>query len=375
MVDGGTGVLPQDKDGWKTPDMESSFRHRCASALMHPATVAAVAVLLLNDVVFKSMWPGSWVTGKLSDLAWVVFASPLLAFLLSFLVGRSALGRRAAFLASYVALPLLYAAFNTFEPVHDAILRGLSIASGGTAGSPLDVTDSLVIPFGLGIALWVWQRGVPSAESLRLRWTLLMAGVAALASVATSGVEPSPTEWFAGVSSDKTLIVEGLQRYYESNDGGTTWTVASQDQGEDVEWGGTRVETPRGIYVIEGSDINLLAPGGESEKVYSVGFLRKDANIWAQKYSTRHLRSRLTSLYGDPQELVATEPINVVYDERTTNVIVAMGFQGVLVGDSDETWRRVAVGDFAPTDFSFLAKARLMLSLHFWLGMLAFSRN
>ena len=133
--------------------MKSSFRHRCASALMHPATVAAVAVLLLNDVVFKSMWPGSWVTGKLSDLAWVVFASPLLAFLLSFLAGRSARGQRAAFLASYVGLPLLYAAFNTFEPVHDAILRGPSIASGRTAGFPLDVTDSLVIPFGLGIAL------------------------------------------------------------------------------------------------------------------------------------------------------------------------------------------------------------------------------
>ena len=69
-----------------------------------------------------------------------------------------------------LGLPLLYAAFNTFEPVHDAILRGLSIASGGTAGSPLDVTDSLVIPFGLGIALWVWQRGVASSESLRVRW-------------------------------------------------------------------------------------------------------------------------------------------------------------------------------------------------------------
>ena len=353
--------------------LNNSFRHRCASALMHPATVAAVAVLLLNDVVFKSLWPGSWVTGKLSDFAWVVFASPLLAFLLSFLVGRNASGQRVAFLGAYVGLPLLYATFNTFTPVHNLILRGLSIASGGTAGSPLDVTDSLVVPCGLGIAVWVWRGRVASTESLRLRWTLLMAGVAALASVATSGSPPSPTEWFTGVSSDKTLIVQGLREYYESNDGGTTWTATSQDQGEDVEWGGTRVQTPRGTYVIEGSDINLIAPGGESKKVYSVDFLRKDANVWAQKYSTRRLRSDLTDIYGDPQRLVVTEPINIVYDERTTNVVVAMGLQGVLVGDSDETWRRVAVGDFAPTDFSFPAKARLMLSLHFWLGMLTFS--
>ena len=168
------------------PRLTSSFRARCASAVMHPATVAAVALLLLNDVVFKSMWPGSWATGKLSDLAWVVFASPLLAFLLSFLVGRSSSGQRVAFITSYVALPLLYAAFNTFRPVHDPILGVLSIASGGTAGSPLDVTDSLVIPFGLGIALWVWRGRIPSADSLRMRCTLLVAGVATLASVATS---------------------------------------------------------------------------------------------------------------------------------------------------------------------------------------------
>ena len=73
-------------------DVSGSSRQRYASALTHPATVGALAVLLLNDVAFKSVWPGSWATGKLSDLAWVVFASPLLGFLLS-LVSR---GNRAA---------------------------------------------------------------------------------------------------------------------------------------------------------------------------------------------------------------------------------------------------------------------------------------
>ena len=187
---------------WALGMNDDTFRPRCASALIHPATVTALAVLLLNDLVFKSIWPGSWATGKLSDLAWVVFASPLLAFLLSFLAGRSACGQRAAFLTAYVGLPLLYAAFNTFQPVHDSILQGISIASGGTAGSPLDATDSVVIPFGLGIALWVWRGRVASPESLRLRWTLLIAGVAALASVATSYPEPDFGIRDVGISAD-----------------------------------------------------------------------------------------------------------------------------------------------------------------------------
>ena len=115
--------------------MNSAFGRRCEAALVHPATVAALVVLLLNDLVFKSVWPDSWVTGKLSDLAWVVFALPLLAFLLSLVLGKSAIGHRVAFVASYVGLPLLYAAYNTFEPVYYWIIRGLSIAS-GSAGSP-----------------------------------------------------------------------------------------------------------------------------------------------------------------------------------------------------------------------------------------------
>ena len=219
------------------PRLNSSFRYRCASALMHPATITALVLLLLNDLVFKSMWPGSWATGKLSDLAWAVFALPLLAFLLSLIVGRNASGQRAAFIASYIGLPLLYAAFNTFQPVHDLILRGLSIASGATAGSPLDVTDSMVIPLGLCIALWAWRRRIPSAASLRMRFLLLVAGVAALASVATTVAPRSPTEWFTGVTSDKTLILESPRGYHESGDGGMTWTAASLDQGEVVDWG------------------------------------------------------------------------------------------------------------------------------------------
>ena len=361
-----------DYQSWR-PAIVTDFQHRCASALMHPATVSALGVLLLNDLVFKAMWPGSWVTGKLSDLAWVVFASPLLGFLLSFLVGKNSARQRAAFLASYVGLPILYAAFNTFEPVHVMILRGLSVASGSPVGSPLDVADSLVIPFGLGIAWWVWRGKIAGTNSLRMRSVLLIAGFAALASVATSIAPPDPTEWFTGLSNDKTLIMKSPRGYYGSTDGGITWTKASQSPGSDVQWGGTRVETPRGIYTIEGPDINLLTRDGESIKVYSVDFLAKESNKWAQKYSTRRLRSNLTDLYDDPQRRVVTEPINIVYDERTTNVVIAMGLQGVLVGDSDETWKPVAVGEFVPTDLSFGGKARLMSSLQFWLGGLGFS--
>ena len=47
----------------------------------HPLTVGATAVLLLNDHVLKPAWPGL-VTGKLSDVAGLVAAPPVLGLLL-----------------------------------------------------------------------------------------------------------------------------------------------------------------------------------------------------------------------------------------------------------------------------------------------------
>ena len=140
--------------------MNIPFLRRSTAALTHPVTIAALLTLLLNDHVFKALWPG-WFTGKLSDLTWVIFALPLLAMLLSPLAGRNRVTERAVFTIAYIGLPLLYAAFNTFEPLHDLLHAPLLFLAGADVGSPRDPTDSIVIPFGLAIALWVWKRSLP----------------------------------------------------------------------------------------------------------------------------------------------------------------------------------------------------------------------
>ena len=172
-----------NKDSKPKPT-NTTFHQRCASALTHPVTIAALAVLLINDLVLKALWPNPWTTGKLSDLAWVIFASPLLAFIISFPARHNNTAQRVAFITAYIGLPALYAAFNTFEPLHDLIIQGLLMLSGASVGSPFDPTDSLVIPIGLTIALWVWKRPAASATSLRLRLALLTAGAASFATIA-----------------------------------------------------------------------------------------------------------------------------------------------------------------------------------------------
>ena len=214
--------------------LPTDFRRQAVSALMHPATLGALALLLVNDLLFKALWPGAWIPGKLSDLAWMMFAPPVLAYILSFATLGNARGQRAAFLAAYAGLPLLYAAFNTFEPVHDAILRILGFVGGDGPRSPLDPTDSLVIPLAMAAALWVWLRPHLQAESIRTRLALLAATAAALASVA-SIYETDSGIYYVGRAASGALSAYALRSFpaegesYESVDGGLTWTKTSED--------------------------------------------------------------------------------------------------------------------------------------------------
>lgn len=84
-----------------------------------------------------------------------------------------------------------------------------------------------------------------------------------MASIASSGTPPSPTEWQLGVTGDGTVIVETpFKRYYRSTDGGETWTGPTSVDRESIEWGLSEVRTSRGTYGLEGSVIVLTTAEG-----------------------------------------------------------------------------------------------------------------
>ena len=119
-------------------------------------------------------------------------------------------------------------------------MRGISLA-GGAAGSPRDATDSLVIPLAWAAALWVWRRRPAAPGAMRLRWAVLVAGVAALASVATSYPEPLYGVQRVGVVDDGAIVTDVDFGAYRSVDGGMTWSSVEQRL-VGIEWGGGSVE-------------------------------------------------------------------------------------------------------------------------------------
>jgi hypothetical protein len=135
-------------------------------ALTTPAVLAAIALLIVNDHILKGsgMMPGV-VTGKLSDLAGMVFFPLLLAAGLELARVRVSVG------ACAIATGVVFAAIKLIGPAGDAYrfglgalqwpLRALGAIVGGHAVPGIapvhltaDPTDLLVLP-ALLIPVWI----------------------------------------------------------------------------------------------------------------------------------------------------------------------------------------------------------------------------
>jgi hypothetical protein len=148
-------------------------------ALTAPVTIAAIAVLVVNDHVLKAAYPG-WVTGKLSDVAGLAFFPLLLAAVAERIGSR---GVRVTVIAA-AATGVVFAAVKTVPLAADAYRVGLAALQwparaigalvGGRATPGLgevqlvmDPTDLLALPaLAIPLALII-PRGFPRAEVAR----------------------------------------------------------------------------------------------------------------------------------------------------------------------------------------------------------------
>lgn len=155
---------------------------RPASGFVRPLPLVALAVLALNDHVLKGSAPG-WLTGKLSDVAGMVFFPLLLQAgweLVAERVGRRWGPSRRVLVGCAVATALVFGAIQVWPLAGDAYRWGLGglqwpvqalrqlLAGGAVPGvSPVhltpDPTDLLTVPFVLVAVAAGWRRTALSA--------------------------------------------------------------------------------------------------------------------------------------------------------------------------------------------------------------------
>lgn len=133
---------------------------RRRSGLGHPAALAAIALLLVNDHLLKDSVPG-WLTGKLSDVAGLVFFPLLVWAVVQRSIALCVIGSGAAFAAVKLWQPantggewLLGAARWPLDALAD-----LSLPSLAPVEIVRDPTDLLALP-ALAIAWWIHESEV-----------------------------------------------------------------------------------------------------------------------------------------------------------------------------------------------------------------------
>ncbi|MBQ1052385.1 hypothetical protein KBX50_28530 [Micromonospora sp. C51] len=348
--------------------------------LVHPVTVAATALLILNDHVLKAAYPG-WLTGKLSDAAGLVMAPPLLAVVLVLLLagcGRLPVLRRTgrvarpgpgpgpgvapADLLAAVSIFIVGVGFTAVKATPEGAATASAVWSvvNGPSVILADGTDLLTLP-ALGLAWWTWRSAAARptlARWLRMVSVLVVLPVAGLGVAATSAPQYDDAvalyEW-------QGVAVVGIGNAYHDSREPYTWWIGADD-------GPTFSELPEGGYelfskqpppVASGEDCSARDPGHCFRIVprrLAVQESRDGGASWRVAWQVdEDARQRLaTAIPGlrDADEYLSSRAL-LVRDQPDGGVavLVANGRDGVARRDTAGRWERIGFGTVAGDGF------------------------
>jgi hypothetical protein len=363
-------------------------------AMVHPATWVCILVLLLNDQLLRWRWP-SWLTGKLGDVVWLAFAPLVVALGLAALV-RLAFGRAhrpaeglqdAVILVSIALVGGVFAVIKTVPTATALFHTGFSAVFGWQPLLVRDPTDLLTLP-ALGLAWVVWRDSAKDRREARFparaqawrpfRLTGWAWGALGLALLATLGNSGPPDAGIVCVEKVGERLVAGphygyaYTRTYESIDGGLTWAETSFSLAEGAEPACELQQKPWTVvlpgdlvqyHILPGRGIQGSADGGAT---------------WTTELSLSGTEARLAYIQSSRGNVeVNLGPHSAVFDPITGNLILAMGFEGVLVrrdaltAPVSGTWQWAPVGDYRYERPTGVEAVTGLLRLEAWLALSA----
>ena len=341
------------------------------SAMAHPATLASIALLLVNDHILKRQYPSA-LTGKLSDFAGLFFFPLLLATLFGLagaVLGRILPVRRARIAPSprkpesaarlcFAVTAVAFAAVKLVPPANSAVTIGLETLLGLPVRIVRDPTDLMALA-----ALWpawrLWSAATRQPAGPPTRRSLLALGLASLAALATSPCPPDqPISHL--VSSENGLYAlatawQPLSSAFRSSDGGYWDPVDPTTVPADVLGvAATAVTLPK-VVCVPGLDRICYRVAGHEQLDASSDGGATWQTAWAAPTTRRLYMQRVASGHGQLLSCGKTldfraNDILVLGEGSDHTVLVALGNEGLLHGRQGQPrWNRISVGSAEAT--------------------------
>lgn len=364
---------------------------RAMHSLAHPISLGAIVLLLFNDHWLRWNHP-SWLTGKLGDFTWLVFAPFIAALLLAWVI-PARWKRQETYVGSLsiTVIGLWFALAKTVPLVHEWTAVAWNNLVGWQGSLRLDATDLLTLP-ALFISAWVWWRvggeRTPRPKGRLRTWASLPRdpkwkplayvafGLGIVATLASDGPTYYPNSGITIICQDGEELVIPIDTWpkseldrtsnsltnpiyieipqttlFTSEDGGWTWSeqLVSDYQRPLI------CSDPASNQVADPNNPDVMyrwQPGGPVERSSDGGV------SWSVEKMIPEVWQDVRRQYNRPPEdhpahTYIPGPVSGLVDPATGNLVLAMSWDGVLVRtpDGEWQWRKVS-NEYALADIS-----------------------
>jgi hypothetical protein len=358
---------------------------RALHSLTHPISIAAIITLFLNDHWLRFHYP-SWLTGKLGDFTWLLFAPFIAATVVAWIV-PTRFKQQETIVAglAFCLIGLWFALAKTIPTIHDMTSQAWEAIIGWEGTLRIDPTDLVTLP-ALLLGWYIWLRVKPQPDSLRpmVPVALALGIVATLASnepfyyytdYGIRSVCEQNGRLFTTVPAGGEYIFVNEEQDYEltsytlvftSDDGGLTWKEERLRNETNIV--PTCPEADQPLFNPNNSNEVYRWQPGEKIEISTDGgqtwTLERDLYELRQDVRTEHNHRQFTGYSSG--RFFEPGPLGGIIHTETGNMVLAMGWDGVLVHLPDGTWRWVAVGKYGLADLTNFHQAQSILFFEFW---------
>jgi len=347
----------------------------CMRLLLHPAVLAAIGLLAINDHLLRRNWPSA-LTGKIGDFAWLFFFPALLAAAVTFLAPARLRSRPARVLLACMAITgLVFVSANTMEPVRLWVEETIGALVGVRITITQDPTDVIaVLAF---LPLWILASRSADRRELEprpLAYLVITLGV--VLSLANSAAANYGIDCLASEGAVLQASNSGLDEVFISRDGGLTW-----DRCEECSRTCSAVREISGLVQDpKKSTVQFRYVAGETIERSEDGGV-----TWLRGYDFEESHEATEALFhlrapGAPA-VSSAAPLSGILEPRSGNAVFAMGYEGVLVHVAEaDRWEWVSVGEYghmaspvpsSPQEAANLLYAEFRISILFGLAAVA----